>query len=318
MVSSILLGKLLAIAALIIFSISILVTKAASNRLNLNLGFLVSVAANVFFCIVLFVLDSLFRPHDVQWKSLGFGLFVLAGVFSTYFGRWFFFEAIVRFGAAKASIYQVSSPAFVAIIAWAVLGERLAGVALAGMALTLAGLLLVSYVPGTFSRRTVAVPVAAETGSKMARLAAIGNISLLLGLASAASYAVSTVLRGVAVRDWNEPILGALLGASSGLAMQLMFNTNLRDLYRDIKVADRRGMMLFAINGALTIAAQICAIASLRYIPVALSNLITLCSPVLIVPISYFILKNREGIGARTWIGGALTMAGIAVIVLSR
>jgi drug/metabolite transporter (DMT)-like permease len=313
--SSILLGKLLAIGALINFTASILLLKFATKRLSLSLGFLVSVTSNVLFCIVLVGADFLIRPHHVEWKSFGFWLFLLSGFFSTYLGRWLFFETIARFGAAKASIFQVTSPAFAAVIAWIFLGERLGAVAIAGMAVTLAGLLLVSYKPGLFSRREKIAP---GPGPGKLPLAALGKTALLLGSCGAASYAVGSVLRGAAVRDWNEPILGALLGAASGLVLQLAFNTNLRHVYRDLQAADRKGLILYSINGIVTITAQICTIASMRYIPVATSNLITLCTPVVIVPIAYFFMKDREGITARTWIGGTLTMVGMGILVVSK
>jgi drug/metabolite transporter (DMT)-like permease len=309
------LGKLLAIAALINFTASILLLKFATKRLSLTLGFLVSVTTNVLFCVVLAAGDFLLRPHAVEWKSFGFWLFVTAGFFSTYLGRWLFFETIARFGAAKASIFQVTSPAFAAVIAWIFLGERLGAVALAGMVVTLAGLLLVSYKPGVFAQREQA---AARPETRKLPLAALGKSALLLGSCGAAAYAVGSVLRGAAIRDWNEPILGGLLGAASGLVLQLLFNTNVRNVVRDLKAADRKGLIMYSINGIVTITAQVCTIASMRYIPVATSNLITLCTPVLILPIAYFFMKDREGITARTWIGGTLTTVGMGILVVSR
>jgi hypothetical protein len=47
---------------------------------------------------------------------------------------------------------------------------------------------------------------------------------LLLGMGSSLAYAIGNVLRGSAVRSWNEPILGALIGAACGLALQVAFS----------------------------------------------------------------------------------------------
>jgi drug/metabolite transporter (DMT)-like permease len=54
----------------------------------------------------------------------------------------------------------------------------------------------------------------------------------------------------------------------------------------------------------------------LRYVPVAVVALITLCTPLVVFPLSYFMLRNQEQITIRTLAGGALTLAGIAVLVL--
>ena len=66
----------------------------------------------------------------------------------------------------------------------------------------------------------------------------------------------------------------------------------------------------------LTIVAQVCTIAAMKLAPVAVVALITLCTPLVVFPISYFLLGNDERINARTLVGAALTLAGIAMIVL--
>ncbi len=85
-------------------------------------------------------------------------MFAAAGGFSTYLGRWFFYESVVRFGPAKASIFQISSPLFTATVAWLLLGERLTPLVALGMVMTIAGLMLVSCKPGFFSRRGARSP----------------------------------------------------------------------------------------------------------------------------------------------------------------
>ncbi len=62
----------------------------------------------------------------------------------------------MRFGAAKDSIFQVSSPLFTAFMAWLLLGERLTVVVGMGMAMTIGELMLASYKPGFFSLRSAA------------------------------------------------------------------------------------------------------------------------------------------------------------------
>ena len=75
-------------------------------------------------------------------------------------------------------------------------------------------------------------------------------------------------------------------------------------------------MLVYALTGMLTISAQVCVIASMRYIPVSIANLITLSTPVLVTPASYFLLKNREGITLRTIFGSTLVLVGINIILL--
>jgi drug/metabolite transporter (DMT)-like permease len=311
--SNTVLGELLAAIALVVFSVNIILTKVASSRLNLDTGFLISVSVNVVFCLALACVQHLTRGTAPHWNAYGFGLFLVAGLFSTWLGRWFFFEAIVRFGPARASIFQVSSPVFSVAIAWVVLAERLSAPSIVGMALALAGLVVVVYVPGVLSG-----PRQASEHPALSLPRRLLQSSLCLGLGSSFAYAVGNVLRASAIRSWNEPVIGAFLGALCGAVLHAAFSTSLNELRRSLAGADRTGLALYALSGVLTISAQVCSIASLHYIPVGLSNLITLCSPILVFPLSYWLLANGEGLTLRTAFGSALALGGIGLVVWSR
>lgn len=306
-------GYLLALAGLVLFTSGILVTKVASSRINLSLGFLVTTSVNVIFAALAFAVQMAFHPEGVQWNWRGFVLFALAGAFSTYFGRWFFYEAVVRFGPSRASVFQVSSPLFTALIAWLFLGEHLSVLVVAGMVVTIGGLMLVSYKPGSFARGTASRSAALPSRTLNERLLQSG---LVLGLGSSLAYAIGNVMRGSGVRVWNEPILGALLGAVFGLGLHLFFSSGKREMLAGLRIANRSGVWLYALMGVTTISAQICAIAAMRYIPLSIATLITLCTPVLVFPLSHVLFKNSDDIGRTTLLGCAMTLLGIFIIVL--
>lgn len=310
-------GELLALAALVLFSTNIIVTRLGSSRLPLAAGYLVSVSFNIAFSALLFGIELALRKAPWHWDSYGVLLFALAGGFSTYLGRWFIFEAIARLGPAKASAFQVSSPLFTFIIAWIFLGERLSALAVIAMLLTALGLLLVSL----SNRRAGATdPTAAVRGSARRRaragLAALWRSGVLIGVGSSAAYAVGNVLRGAAVRQWNEPVFGALVGAVAGIGLHFVFGSDHRSVIRGLYRASRAGLLLFAIGGIVTISAQVLVISAMNVTPVAVVALITLCTPLVVFPVSYFLLGNDEGINGGTLVGALLTLAGIATIIL--
>jgi drug/metabolite transporter (DMT)-like permease len=315
-----LLGVLFAVAALALFSLNIILTKVAAARLNLDLGFLVSVAVNVLFAALLCTLQLGFRDDSLAWNPQGFLFFLLAGAFSTYLGRWFFLESVVRFGPSRASLFQITSPLFTAVFAWAFLNESLHPLELAGMGLTLGGLLLV--VPGMAG----VAPAAASAGEGLATGSVAGQSrarpllqsALVLGIGSSIAYSLGNIFRGAGIRAWDEALLGALLGASAGLVLHAGFSRDKRLLPARLRQADRRGVLLFAISGVLTISAQTCLILSLKYIPVSVAALITLCTPLLVFPMSYLLFRNSEKITPLTLLGGILTLAGVALIVARR
>ena len=113
--------------------------------------------------------------------------------------------------------------------------------------------------------------------------------------------AVGNVTWGV--REWDEPIAGVLIGAVAGIACHFAFSRGHRDMLRGLRTAHRGGVAVFVLSGILTIIAQACLIAAMKVSPVALVALITLCTPLLVFPMSYFFLGNDEGINARTLAG---------------
>jgi drug/metabolite transporter (DMT)-like permease len=314
-ISDTLKGEALALAALLLFSCNIILTKVASGRLALNAGFVVAVIMNIVFSALLFAIELALRSRALQWDWFGMLLYALAGAFSTYLGRWFFFESIARLGPAKASIFQVSSPLFTVIVAWVVLAETLTTAAVGAIALAVIGLLLVSASPRDLMRALArrSTPASATMHSDWRALLRSG---LMLGLASSAAYAVGNVLRGAGSRRWDEPVLGALIGAIAAILLQLALTRDNARNWRTLREADRVGILLFAISGSMTITAQMCVISAMGYLPVAVVALITLCTPILVLPMSYFVLGNQEGITARTLFGGALVLGGIAFLVL--
>ncbi|MEO7242491.1 MAG: DMT family transporter [Variovorax sp.] len=350
------LGYLLAASALALFAWSTLVTKAASSRINLPLGFLVATTTNVVMCAVLLAVQWIIAGVPQSWNMHALLLFAISGVFSTYLGRWFFYESVVRFGPSRASVFQVSSPLFTALMAWWLLGETLTATIVAGMLVTVAGLMLVSYKPGFFSRSRAPVHVATsneavvavdgdgagvdaglhvmvcnagtpvashpvshpaahptrETGVWAGLLQSV----LVLGMGSSLAYAVGNLLRGSAIRVWDEPILGALASAVLGLTMHWAFTKGKAEIASSLRTADRRGVWMYVGVGAATILAQIFSIASMRYIPLSIATLITLCSPVLVFPLSFLIYKNSDRVTGLTVLGCLLALIGIVTIAI--
>ncbi len=307
-------GYVLSALALLLFTVAILTTKAAARRIPLGPGFMIATVVNVVFAALAVTLQLGLRIDPLQWNLQALALFAVAGGFSTYLGRWFFYESVVRFGPAKASIFQISSPLFTAVMAWLVLGEGMTGVLAFGMLLSIFGLMLVSYKPGFFSRGP------SETSAQAGLHQRLLQSVFLLGLGSSLAYAIGNVLRGSAVRSWDEPVVGALAGAACGLILQLVFNTgkhqsdsNVR--LREWKNSDRRGVCLYVLIGICTISAQMCVISAMRYIPLSVATLVTLCTPILVFPLSHLIWRGQDDITATTLAGAGLTLLGIFIVV---
>lgn len=302
------LGYLLSAGALVSFATATLATQRASALMPLSLGFLVATGVNVLFASLALLVRVLVHDAPVGWDSVAFGYFIVAGILATYLGRWFFYESVLLFGPAKASIFQVSNPLFTALIAWVALSESLAIHVLVAMCMAVGGLLIISVKPRPAKPAAAAPRVGVWPG--------VMQSILFLGMGSSLAYGASNVLRAAAIRDWGEPILGGLLGAASGLLMHLLFMKDKQALIERVRAANRTGLWMYVVIGVATISGQIFTIGAMRYIPVSVATLVTLCTPLLVIPLSRLIYKDAEPITTRLVLGTALTLVGVMVVVL--
>lgn len=304
------LGYLLSGCALLCFTTGILTTKKASSLMPLSLGFLVATTTNVAFSALIFGLQWVWRSEPVGWDRTALTYFLAAGVLATYLGRWFFYESVVVFGPAKASVFQVSSPLFTALLAWIFLAESLEFSVFMAMLIAIAGLLLISAKPSG------AAPGQRVEGEPRGLLAKWMRSLLFLGLGSSLAYGLGNVLRGAAIRDWNEPILGGLLGSLSGLLMYFLFTPEKLELFTRLKNAPRQGLWLYALIGVATVSGQILTIGAMRFIPVSVATLMTLCTPLIVIPLSRYLYGTSEKLTLNLLLGAALALAGVTWVVM--
>ncbi|TVY09180.1 DMT family transporter [Paenibacillus cremeus] len=297
------LGEFLALLALVLFSVNVIVTKAASGRVHLDVGFVISIFVNVVFSGLLLIIRLLTSSQPVGFHGFGLLMFMVSGLLSSYLGRSLYFDSIAKLGPSKASTYMVSSPLFTFVISWLFLREMLSWQELIAIVVVLTGLFLVSYSPKRNDQRQASWKNLIQPGAWFALLGAL-------------SYALGNITRGAGIRDWNEPILGGFFGALTGLLLHLLLNKQARTVVSSLRTADRRGVWLYALSGGLTISAQIGHIAAMHYIPISIATLITTAQPLLVIPLSYFLLKNQEALQLRTILGSALVLLGIGALLL--
>jgi drug/metabolite transporter (DMT)-like permease len=295
-------GDALALGALGLFSCNAFIVRAASARLEQGLGFLIALAANVVLAGAVVLQQVVFSGvapavgSAVLW-------FLVAGILSSYLGRRGYFRSVETMGPSRAAAVQATNPVFALVFAWAFLHETLGAVALAGLAVVVVGLYLTSHLPRDD---------AAERASRMMPLAIVGP-----ALVAAVSYGLGNVARGAAVDDWREPVVGGLLGAVSGMVAYLLVGVRVRRLVPDLRAADRRGVWLWTLAGAVTIAGQVAVIAATSYIPIAVAVAISSALPIVVLPVSVLLLGNADRVTRRTASGAALVVGGVVAMVLT-
>jgi drug/metabolite transporter (DMT)-like permease len=299
------LGSLLALVALGLFSANVFVVRAASARLAQQPGFLVALLANVVFGAALLGVDLATRGDRITMHGGAFATFAAAGVLASYLGRRGFFRSVETLGPSRASAIQITNPVIAALLAWALLGE----------ALRLVDALLVVCVVTGLYLTTLPPPDAADARPNTSPMA-VPLAALWPALFSAVAYAGGNVLRAGALDAWREPVLGGLVGAVAGTAVYALVHVRAGDL-RTMATAPVTGIWLWALAGTLTISAQISVIGATGYLPVAIVLVISSALPVVVVPVSLFVLRNVEALRASTLVGTVLVLVGVVGVLLS-
>lgn len=302
------LGAALAAGAMLLFAACSITTASVMRRLDTDAGALIAALVNVPLGIMM-VLGQLAFLGALQPPSVpGVLGFLLAGVFSTYLGRWLFFKSIESAGPTRATSFQTSSPLITALLGWIFLGQVLSPLALTGIALGVLG--LATTVLG--SRRAHAPATAQHLQQQRVDL----RNFVLIGLGSSTAYAISHVLRAGAIGSWNEPVAGVALGACTGTLALVLVHRRQLALLRHRIAAQPRAALAYAGVGCMQILAQVCMVAALAHIPASIAALIALCSPLVVMPASLLLFRNREGIGLFVVLGMLITMGGVALTLV--
>ena len=296
-------GVALALAAMVCFSTNILITRAAVARMPVDAGFFIVLATNILFPLALWPFELAVRAAPVSWSWKGAGLFALAGFIGTFLGRRFLFDAVKILGPSRASVFHSTAPAFTLVGAWLLADEALGWYELLLMAIVWIGLWFTQPRAGS------------STGGAPLQGAALRN-GLFVGLMTVAGFGLGNVLRGLAMRDWQEAIFGTVVSSSAALACQLVATRDWPKIVAQLRAGDRRAYWLYAGCGASTSLGAIFAAAAMTRMEIALVVLVIHTTPLFIFPVSVFVLKNREDLNLRTLVGAGMVLSGIALLVL--
>jgi drug/metabolite transporter (DMT)-like permease len=223
-----------------------------------------------------------------------------SGLIGFALGDALLFESYVLMGPRLAVIVYTVWPVFAALLAWAFLGQAMGPAKACAMLVTLGG---------------IAMVVADKGGAPGQAGPRRPTLGLVLCLGGALGQAVGFIFSKVGMAGGFSPISANLIrvgaGASALWAWQILRGTLVSNLR---KLKDRRAAMLTGLGAlfgpVLAVSLSLYAINHARYLGVA-STLMSL-SPVLILPFSAFVEKERVGFlavaGTLVALGGATAL----------
>ena len=254
---------------------------------------------------VVFLTLSLLATKGAVWPvwvdPTAVGLLCLSGLIGLVLGDSWYFQSLVLLGPRRATLLMSLAPAMTALLAWPILGEGLSLYAIAGVAVTMAGIFWV-----VLERREMA-PGLRETALFTGVLAGIGGALGQAGglvIAKLAMQDSVDALSATVIR-MDAAFIGVwIIGAVKGTNRQVF-----RVLKLDIALAATTGgafcgpflgvwLSLFAV----------------KHTEAAIAATLMATVPVVVIPL--VILFHRERPSARAVLGAIVAVAGVAMLFL--
>jgi DME family drug/metabolite transporter len=254
------------------------------------LQLLVAAVVLLFACVVGGELPRLADASAWAWTS-----FALAGAIHFFLGWTLLNASQDRIGAARTSPLLTTTPIFGVAIAGVTLGQLPGAAALGGIAVSVAGALVIT-------------DPRSEAGVRWQ--------DAIFGLATAFLWALSPVFTVEGLDELDSPLLGVTIGlVFSVLAYALVLSAALRrgPSARDLP---REGVALKAISGvlvALSIWGRWVALDTADVGVVLALNLLAVPTVLLLAPV--IAGRHLERVDARIWLGAALVVAGSLVLI---
>ena len=295
-------GVLLALLAMLSFATNIMITRYAVARMPVESGFFVVLATNILFPALLFPFALAVRAAPWSWSWKGAAMFALGGVIGTFLGRRFLFDTVRILGPARASVFHSTAPAFALVGAWLLADERLGWYEILLMAIVWIGLWFTQPRAGSAASGGLSAPAMRK--------------GMLAGLLTVAGFGMGNVVRGLAMRDWDEAVFGTVVSSAAALLCQLVATRDWKKIIAQFRAADRSAILLYIGCGVSTALGSMFVASSMVHMEIALAVLVVHTTPLVIFPVSVLVLKNREELNPRTVVGAMLVLSGIALLAV--
>lgn len=295
-------GEFAALLTAVFWTITALSFETASKRMgSLNL--------NLIRLAVAFVLLSLFSwirrnepfPMDAgahQWFWL-----VISGIVGFVIGDYCLFQAFIILGARISMLIMTLSPLFAAVTGWIFLHDTLSIPAMMGMILTLAGIMMVTF---------VRVPAPKGISTKREIKLALPVKGIILALIAAFGQGLGLVISKLGMQHY-DPFSSAQIRVLAGFLGFVVIFTFLRK-WKGIPAAlsDRKGM-LWLTNGAIfgPFLGVSFSLIAVQFTNAGIAQTIMSLVPVMIIPPSVIFLKEKP----KKWeiIGAFCAVSGVAL-----
>lgn len=293
------LGELAALVTAVCWTFTSTAFELAGRRVgSLSVNFIRLIIA--FFLLGLFTTFSrgMFLPLDASSK-MWFWL-IISGLVGFVIGDMFLFQAFVEVGARISMLVMASVPPITALLGFLILGETITVLNLVGMIITILGIALVILVRDKDNNK-----VELSYSVKGLVYAFIGAIGQSLGL----------ILSKIGVVSY-DPFAATqirIIAATIGFALVFMVTKKWDGLMEAIK--NKKAMVSISVGALfgpfLGVSFSLLAI---QYTTTGIASTIMAIVPVLIIPVSILVFKEK--ISIKEVMGAIVTVLGVGILFL--
>jgi drug/metabolite transporter (DMT)-like permease len=293
------LGELAALATSLSFSFGSSVFTAAGRRLgSLVVNRIRLIFAAIFLSLTHWAILGTLAPFDASPERWFW--FSLSGFVGLVLGDIFLFQSFVLVGPRIAMLMMSLAPIFAALQAWAFLGEALESGQILGIFLTVAGILWVVM-----------------DGKGKNRNTRDYKRGIIFGLSAAIGQASGLVIAKKGFGGEFSPISANLIRMLSAMVILWVitfFQGHIKSTLKTLRT-NKKGT-LFAFAGAFfgPFMGVTLSLFAIQRVEVGVASTLTSLPPVFLLPISYFVFKEKFGWGSIA--GTLLAMGGVALLFL--
>jgi drug/metabolite transporter (DMT)-like permease len=290
-------GQLMALSAALLCAVSHNLYNRMGDRLTSDMiGYVRMFIAVPMALVLVFIFDRSL-PLGYSWQTY---LIVFAsGIIGYFLCDYFMFKAIVELGARETSVVMTLNPAMTAIMSLILFGEKMVGIQIIGMLITVLGVLLM---------------VIGEKGKERSAEARILGGGMVCAILGAKLQSVSDVTAKAALS--NIPSVSTnMLRLLGGLAAWIVFGfIRRRDYANQFKVfKDWRYvvMMICAVTLGPVLGMTL-TLGAMNMIPAGVVKSLSQTSPVFLIPIDIFIRKKK--VTMLSMLGTLVSVVGVILL----
>ncbi len=290
-------GEIAALATAVCWALNAIAFESAGKKVgSLSVNYLRLFVAFILLSICSFVTRGLVLPTDAT-SHTWFWL-LISGLLGFVLGDMFLFEAFVEIGSRISLLIMSAAPPITALVGYLIMGERISLLGLAGMLVTMAGICLV-----ILSRNPAEKKVEFNRPVKGLVYACLGALGQALGL----------IFSKFGMGSYNAFAATQIRLVAAFIGFTVIITA--RKKWPEIRAAfdDKKAIGEIAIGAVLgPFIGVTLSLIALQYTAAGIVSSISSVSPVIIIPASIMIFKEKvlpkEILGAFVSIAGVVSL----------